>query len=93
VLTIASGGSGGDTFADLDRQTRMDESLNLEVLRQNELNQRAALRAGLQANVAALQGQIENALLTGMMGGLQGYNAGLAIEPYADRLINGESTT
>lgn len=79
VLTIAAGGGGGDTFADLDRQSRLDEALNLEVLGQNEANQRASLRAGFQANIAQLGSQVQSALLSGIMGGLQGANTGLAV--------------
>lgn len=82
VLSIASGGGGGDTLADLDRQARLDEALNLEILAQNEANQRANLRAGVQANIAQLGGNVQNALLGGLLGGLSGLNTGLAIEQY-----------
>lgn len=82
VLTIAAGGAGGDTFADLERQSRLDEALNLDILAQNEANQRAALRAGVQANIAQLGANVQNSLLNGLLGGLSGLNTGLAIDQF-----------
>ena len=81
-VRVAAGESGattGGSFAALENQARFDAGLNNAIIGRNLVNQQALVRSGFQANMAQLQSQQQNPLLSAFSGGMQGLQAGLAI--------------
>lgn len=80
---IAATESGFDansgSFEALLRQNDADTSYNLGLLGANYANERALVASGLEADLARLQGQRVNPVLTSLTGGLQGFGSGLQI--------------
>ncbi|MFA4972304.1 MAG: hypothetical protein WC683_06800 [bacterium] len=73
-IRVAAGESGiglGGTFEALTRQTRMDESWNLNIINQNMRNAQLGIASQFQPQPRT------NPLLAGIMGGLQGANMGM----------------
>lgn len=79
VLSIAAGGTGGDTAADLDRTILFDSARNSEISRRNEAARIAAIRSGNSASIAQIRSQTRSMILDSIVGGLQGLSTGLGL--------------
>jgi len=67
------------TFSMLSQQEAFDYAFNQAVLEQNRRNQVASVISGGAASIAGLMAQRQNALLSGIQGGLAGAQTGLSI--------------
>ena len=83
ALRVASAESGvslpGSSFEALQAQAAGDARLNAAIVGENVRNQRELIRTGVQANAAELESRTQNQLLRGLLGGIQGGQAGLQI--------------
>lgn len=91
VLSIASGGGGGDTRDDLLRTIEMDSGRNADTIQQNLDNRVASVRSGTAANLAALSGQMRSVGLDIIGGGIDGFNTGLGLYRGGKELFGGDS--
>lgn len=82
VLSIASGGGGGDTRSDLLRTVALDAGRNAATTDMNEAMRLAAIRSGVASNLAQLQSQVRSPLLDTIGAGLSGFTTGLQIRSY-----------
>lgn len=80
VLSAESGFSpeSGDV-ASLLQQADTDAAANADILRGNLSNNLARVRSGLDADLVSLQARIQNSLLAGFTGSMQGAGVGLQI--------------
>lgn len=81
-LRVAAGESGlglGGTYQALARQTDYDAAMNQRISAINAKNAILNVRSGGRANIAQLQGQMDNPALAGIMGGVQGFGLGLGL--------------
>jgi hypothetical protein len=81
-MRVAGGESGlgfGGSMQALQQQANMDMGMNLQAMDQNYWNQIGAVQSGHRANMAQMQGQVQNPLIAGFTGGLTGMSTGLQI--------------
>lgn len=93
-LRVTSAEAGvGDGAALLFNQAAYDEALGNKIIGINAQNERRRVATGLQANLASIAAQSENALLAGLFGGLQGLQTGLTINSLGRELSLASGTT
>lgn len=95
-LRVAAGESGlglGGTYQALSRQADYDAAMNQKISAINAKNNIANVRSGGAANIAGLQGQMDNPALAGIMGGVQGFGLGLGLANSIGGIANSLSTT
>lgn len=90
VLSIASGGSGGDTRDDLLRTVAIDAGRNSGNIETNAANRVASVRSGTSANLAQLGASLRSVALDTVGGGLSGFNTGLGIYRGGRELFRGD---
>jgi hypothetical protein len=66
-------------FSALAQQEAFDYAINQSVMKQNTRNQIASVLSGGAANIAQIRSQMQNPLLSGISGAIQGAQTGLAI--------------
>lgn len=66
-------------FSSLAQQEAFDYAINQAVTEQNIRNQIASVLSGGEANIAQIRSQMQNPLLAGIGGAIQGVQTGLAI--------------
>lgn len=90
-VSAAEQGAGVDdgSFADLDRQTRIDEQFNRNVTSLNASNQVRSVLSGADARLEELESRTTNALLDAFLGGVQGAGTGLSIGSSVNELRRG----
>ncbi len=81
-IRVAAGEAGatfGGSFAAMSNQSAFDAARNQQIIRSNATMQQQAVRTGAEANIASLAAQYKDPIISGLMGGMQGLSAGLAI--------------
>lgn len=77
--TAAGGGFDGSSYSALVTQTEIDRTTNTAIADRSQDNNLARIASGLNANLNELDSRRQNVLVSGLMGGIQGAQAGFGL--------------
>jgi len=80
VAGASAGDASGGSIAQLQHIAARNAQLRLEIINSNAESSTARIGSSLDAQISALEGRALSPILAGVQGGLQGLQAGLAIQ-------------